>query len=110
MATAKKKKPAAKATNKPTKTKSKSKPAPKAKPVPKAKPAPKAPEAAASSKKAQLEALLAQPQGATIDEMTALTGWQKHTVRGFLSILKKSGKAVVSEKDQDERRYKIKAD
>ncbi|AGH98956.1 DUF3489 domain-containing protein [Micavibrio aeruginosavorus] len=60
-----------------------------------------------TSKKAQILALMERPEGATIDEMMKLTNWQTHTVRGFLSLLKKSGKTLTSERANDERRYRI---
>jgi hypothetical protein len=31
-------------------------------------------------------ALLRRPEGATIDEVRAATGWQPHTVRGLFSL------------------------
>jgi hypothetical protein len=41
--------------------------------------------------------------------MTALTGWQPHSVRGVMSgvLRKKLGLNVVSTKDEDGRRYHI---
>ena len=60
-----------------------------------------------SSKKAQILALLERPEGATINEMMALTNWQSNTARGFLSMLKKAGKNVTSERVDNVRRYFI---
>ncbi|MFA5593216.1 MAG: DUF3489 domain-containing protein [Micavibrio sp.] len=60
-----------------------------------------------TSKKALIIALLERPEGATINEMMQQTNWQSHTVRGFLSMLKKAGKTVTSERISDERRYRI---
>lgn len=102
MATAKKKKPAPKTAKKTSN--------PKPKPVP--KPAEEPAQAAvqkeaATSKKTQIHTLLERPEGATIEEMAKLTNWQNHTVRGFLSMLKKAGKTVTSERINDERRYRI---
>jgi len=37
------------------------------------------------SKTARIVTLLSRPQGATLAELTAATGWQAHSVRGFLS-------------------------
>ena len=50
--------------------------------------------------------------GATAKELMKVTGWQPHSVRGFLSgtIRKKMGLEVVSATGDDgERRYSIKA-
>lgn len=63
------------------------------------------------SKQAYLIALLRNPAGATIDQMTTLTGWQAHSVRGVISgvLRKKLGLNVVCERlsDSSERRYHI---
>jgi len=44
--------------------------------------------------------MLRDPDGATLDDIVAATGWQKHTVRGALAgaLKKKLGLAVTSEK------------
>src|SRR5690606_2130014 len=56
-------------------------------------------------------ALLRRREGATIEEMMAATGWQAHSVRGFMSgaLKKRLGLEVVSKKDArtGERRYRI---
>ncbi|MGY0794674.1 DUF3489 domain-containing protein, partial [Azospirillum argentinense] len=39
----------------------------------------------AISKQAQVIILLRREQGASLDEIVAATGWQKHTVRGAIS-------------------------
>jgi hypothetical protein len=48
-------------------------------------------------------------KGATLVEIVEATGWQKHTVRGFVSILgSKGGETVESSKNTaGERTYKI---
>lgn len=54
--------------------------------------------------------LLSRPEGATIDDMVAVTGWQKHTLRAALShaLVKKRGYQIVSDKPQGgQRLYKI---
>ncbi len=59
------------------------------------------------SKKAQIHALLERPEGATIADMMKQTDWQSHTVRGFISMMKKTGKTIVSERKGDARYYSI---
>jgi DNA-binding IclR family transcriptional regulator len=55
--------------------------------------------------------LLKRSGGASLKELQKATGWQGHSVRGFLSTLgKKMGLAVTSTKAADEeRRYSVKA-
>ena len=50
------------------------------------------------SKQARIIAMLRAPSGATIDAMVDATGWQQHSVRGFLAgvIRKKLGFNLVS--------------
>jgi hypothetical protein len=55
-------------------------------------------------------ALLRRSQGATIAELTKSTGWQAHSIRGFLSgtLRKKMKLKVKSERPEGkERRYKV---
>jgi hypothetical protein len=62
------------------------------------------------SKAAKILGLLKRP-GATGKDLMKATGWQSHSVRGFLSgtVRKKLGLEVVSTKRKDgERRYSIK--
>ena len=84
----------------------------------KAHPAKKAPKAAKDkgtrdgSKAAKVLDLLKRPVGATLAELMKTTGWQAHSVRGFLSgtVSKKLGLAVTSAKAEDsERTYSITA-
>jgi hypothetical protein len=53
---------------------------------------------------------LRRPDGASIEELQAATGWQAHSVRGFMSgmVKKKLGLTLASEKPKDgTRRYRI---
>ena len=64
------------------------------------------------SKTAKVLDLLKRAGGVTAKELMKATGWQPHSVRGFLSgtIRKKMGLAVTSTKGEDgERSYSIKA-
>jgi hypothetical protein len=70
----------------------------------------KVPGAREGSKTAQVLGLLKRAGGATITELSKATGWQAHSVRGFLSgaLGKKMGLTVTSVKPADEdRRYSI---
>lgn len=73
-------------------------------------PPPKAQKLREGTKQAQLIAMLRTPEGVTIDEIVAATGWQPHTVRGaFAGALKKKlGLEVTSEKVEGRGRvYKL---
>ncbi len=63
-----------------------------------------------NSKQAQVIALLRRPEGATIAQICAATGWQAHTVRGTFAgaFKKKFGLAITSSKESGaERIYRI---
>jgi hypothetical protein len=91
---------------------------PKAKRTKKAKPAKKAgcagkpaskPKTDRANKKAEVIAMMKRAKGATLAEVMKATGWQPHTVRGFVSILGgKGGEKIESSKNAaGERTYKI---
>jgi hypothetical protein len=61
------------------------------------------------SKAAQVYALLCRPEGATVREIQDLTGWQRHSVRGFLSAsVRKQGRSVRSFERAGEHVYRVK--
>jgi len=90
----------------------------KAKSAKKATPAKKAPKGAKKanvaregSKTNKILDLLRRPGGVTAKELMKATGWQPHSVRGFLSgtVGKKMGLSVTSAKAEDgERSYSVK--
>ena len=61
------------------------------------------------SKQDRVVALLQQPRGATLDVLVNATGWQKHSVRGFLAgtVRKKLKLPLISEKVDGIRTYRI---
>ena len=67
------------------------------------------PQTRANSKQARVLALLGGPNGATIATVMRSTGWQPHTVRGFLAavVRKKLGLKLESNKTDGKRVYRI---
>ncbi|MFM6831469.1 MAG: DUF3489 domain-containing protein [Novosphingobium sp.] len=53
--------------------------------------------------------LLRRPDGATLEQLVAATGWLPHTTRAAMTGLKKKGHPLVSEKTDGIRRYRIEA-
>jgi hypothetical protein len=91
------------------KTAAMAKPKKAAKAPKKAQPA-KAEGVREGSKTAQVLDLLKRPNGATLKQLMRTTGWQPHSLRGFLSgtVGKKLQLAVTSTKGADgERRYSL---
>jgi hypothetical protein len=63
----------------------------------------------AESKGAKVLEMIGRPKGATLAEIMKATGWQAHSVRGFISTAaKKHGVKVESSKNEaGERTYRI---
>src|SRR5690349_24476412 len=61
------------------------------------------------SKQDVVIAMLRQPEGATVDEVASVTGWQRHTVRGVFSgtLKKKLGLTLASAKEERGRVYRV---
>lgn len=61
------------------------------------------------TKKELVIGLLKQPSGTSLKEIMAATGWQAHTVRGFIAaqLSKRFGFRVLSFKRQGERAYRL---
>ncbi len=81
----------------------------KAKPSKQATAKEAAPTAREGSKKAIVLKMMARKGGAILTDIMATTGWQAHTVRGFMAgTLKKAGMAVESSKSEaGERIYRL---
>lgn len=60
-----------------------------------------------STKAALVLGLLRHPDGATIVQLVAATGWLPHTTRAALTGLKKKGHTLIIEKTDGIRRYRI---
>jgi len=61
------------------------------------------------NKKAEVIAMMKRAKGVTLDQIREATGWQAHTVRGFVSLLgSKAGERIESSKNAaGERTYRI---
>ena len=61
------------------------------------------------SKQDAVVAMLQRPEGATVDEVASVMGWQRHTVRGLFSgtLKKKLGLSLASVQEARGRVYRI---
>ena len=83
---------------------------PAAKPSPQTTGEPKSKKADPGSKQSRVITMLRSPDGATIAAMMKATGWQQHSVRGFLAgvVRKKLKLNLDSKKIDGSRVYSIK--
>jgi hypothetical protein len=65
--------------------------------------------APSESKQSRVIALLREPGGSTVDHIMTATGWQKHSVRGFLTavVRKRLKLKLTSDKVDGSRVYQI---
>ena len=86
-----------------------SKQAKRSAPITRSKQPAKNPPLAHLNKSETIQTLLARPQGATISELSEATGWQAHSVRGYMSgtLKKKLGLTLDSSKDEGGQRYRL---
>ena len=100
------------ATKKATKPAKASKPAKGAKKAGTNKPAARAAEKPAprETRKAMVLAMIARKNGATLDEIMAATDWQRHTVRGFISIAGRDPEIQIesTKNEKGQRVYRLK--
>ena len=77
--------------------------------LPLAKGVAKPPKAEPGTKQSHVIAMLQSPAGATIAAMMKATGWQQHSVRGFLAgvVRKRLNLKLGSKKVDGERVYRI---
>lgn len=67
--------------------------------------APLAPKPA--SKAMRIVLLMQRPEGASLDEMVAETGWLPHTMRAALTGLRKKGHKIAKSKVDEMTRYTV---
>ena len=61
---------------------------------------------ATPTKHQQVIELLARDDGASLDDISAVTNWLPHSARAFLTGLKKKEYTITSEKAEGVRRYR----
>ena len=60
-----------------------------------------------TTKSQTIQRLLARPNGATLESLCAKTGWQPHSVRAFVSGLRKAGAVVERDGRGPKAKYKL---
>jgi hypothetical protein len=70
-------------------------------------PSPPVAKSRGPSKQDEVIAMLRRPEGATLAEMMAATGWLAHSTRAVLTGLRKKGHTIEKTKRDDVTRYRI---
>jgi hypothetical protein len=67
----------------------------------------KSPTKSGATKFARIIAMLRRPEGASVAQLTEMTGWKEHSVRGVLAgaMKRRFGLTIVSEKPDKVRIY-----
>lgn len=60
-----------------------------------------------TTKSASVTKLLARDRGATIAEIVKATGWKEHSVRAFLTGIRKSAKLIKEQRTDGATAYRI---
>lgn len=60
-----------------------------------------------TTKSQTVQCLVAKPSGATLESLCAKTGWQPHSVRAFLSGLRKNGAVVERDGRGPKAKYRL---
>ena len=66
---------------------------------------------ARASKISQISAAIGSPEGVSLDDLTAISGWQPHTIRAAPSRLRRKGMRIYHATDESGRRvHRLAAD
>ena len=63
-----------------------------------------------TTKSASVTKLLSRDRGASIAEMVKVTGWKEHSVRAFLTGVRKSAKLIKEQRTDGETAYRLSGD
>ena len=63
-----------------------------------------------TTKSASVTKLLSRDRGATIAEMVKATEWKEHSVRAFLTGIRKSAKLIKEQRTDGETAYRLSGD
>lgn len=60
-----------------------------------------------ASKKGAIEALIRRPEGSVMSELIAATGWQRHSIRSALTLLRKARCTINCEHTKEATHYRL---